>query len=191
MSRQPSSNGTDPSAVNETAARLSRIGVPLDDRPSRKQRKKQPIVRFSKSQPGVRDKWSTELAPEPGSALNLDRFLRARLGHLTFGLSPPGLLLVYLDWLSACRDYRRASTTTLPGKCGARQCDSPFTRRAAVGSRARHRRLNRCRKMTVSTIQPGSGGPSICTTNRSCSRSNGCTTPPAACVAFRRITSRS
>ena len=39
-------------------------------------------------------------APESGSALNLDRFLRARFGHLTFGLSPAGLLLVYLDWLA-------------------------------------------------------------------------------------------
>jgi polyhydroxyalkanoate synthase subunit PhaC len=43
---------------------------------------------------------SISAAPEPGSALNLDRFLRARLGHLTFGLSPAGLLLVYLDWLA-------------------------------------------------------------------------------------------
>jgi polyhydroxyalkanoate synthase len=38
-------------------------------------------------------------APESGSAANLDRFVRARLGQVSAGLSPPGLLLVYLDWL--------------------------------------------------------------------------------------------
>ena len=96
MSRQSSSNGTDPSAV----AAADTIRRAFGNRPSTKRREKQPIVRFSNSQPGVIDKRSTEPAPEPGSALNLDRFLRARLGHLTFGLSPAGLLLVYLDWLA-------------------------------------------------------------------------------------------
>jgi polyhydroxyalkanoate synthase len=44
--------------------------------------------------------WEVEgAAPEAGSAANLDRFVRARLGQLSFGLSPAGLLLVYLDWL--------------------------------------------------------------------------------------------
>jgi len=38
-------------------------------------------------------------APEPDSAATWDRLLRARVGRLSFGLSPPGLLLVYLDWL--------------------------------------------------------------------------------------------
>jgi polyhydroxyalkanoate synthase len=38
-------------------------------------------------------------APEPDSAAVWDRLLRARVGRLSFGLSPPGLLLVYLDWL--------------------------------------------------------------------------------------------
>ncbi|MFO0907985.1 MAG: alpha/beta fold hydrolase [Isosphaeraceae bacterium] len=38
-------------------------------------------------------------APEPESATNLDRLIRARLGRFSLGLSPPGLLLVYLDWL--------------------------------------------------------------------------------------------
>jgi polyhydroxyalkanoate synthase len=38
-------------------------------------------------------------APEPDSATTWDRLLRARVGRLSFGLSPPGLLLVYLDWL--------------------------------------------------------------------------------------------
>jgi polyhydroxyalkanoate synthase len=38
-------------------------------------------------------------APEPDSATTWDRLLRARIGRLSFGLSPPGLLLVYLDWL--------------------------------------------------------------------------------------------
>jgi polyhydroxyalkanoate synthase len=37
--------------------------------------------------------------PEPDSATTWDRLLRARIGRLSFGLSPPGLLLVYLDWL--------------------------------------------------------------------------------------------
>jgi polyhydroxyalkanoate synthase len=36
---------------------------------------------------------------EPESAAAWDRLLRARVGRLSFGLSPPGLLLVYLDWL--------------------------------------------------------------------------------------------
>jgi hypothetical protein len=45
-------------------------------------------------------RFSDDLSPEPGIALNLARFLRARVGHLTFGLSPPGLLLVYLDRLT-------------------------------------------------------------------------------------------
>jgi polyhydroxyalkanoate synthase len=37
--------------------------------------------------------------PEPDSATNFDRLLRAWVGRLSLGLSPPGLLLVYLDWL--------------------------------------------------------------------------------------------
>jgi polyhydroxyalkanoate synthase len=37
--------------------------------------------------------------PEPDSATTWDRLLRAGVGRLSFGLSPPGLLLVYLDWL--------------------------------------------------------------------------------------------
>jgi polyhydroxyalkanoate synthase len=38
-------------------------------------------------------------APEPDSAAQWDRLLRARVGRLSFGLSPPGLVLVTLDWL--------------------------------------------------------------------------------------------
>lgn len=38
-------------------------------------------------------------AIEPDSAATWDRLLRARIGRLSFGLSPPGLLLDYLDWL--------------------------------------------------------------------------------------------
>ncbi|HKI31227.1 MAG TPA: alpha/beta fold hydrolase [Gemmataceae bacterium] len=37
--------------------------------------------------------------PESDSAANWDRLLRARVGRLSFGLSPPGLLLDSLDWL--------------------------------------------------------------------------------------------
>jgi poly[(R)-3-hydroxyalkanoate] polymerase subunit PhaC len=40
-----------------------------------------------------------QAAPEPDGATNWDRLLRAQVGRLTLGLSPPGLLLVYLDWL--------------------------------------------------------------------------------------------
>jgi polyhydroxyalkanoate synthase len=39
-------------------------------------------------------------APEPDSATCWDRLLRARIGRLSFGLSPPGQLLVYLDRLT-------------------------------------------------------------------------------------------
>jgi hypothetical protein len=47
---------------------------------------------------GVLGRHGPELcAPEPDSATTLDRLLRARVGRLSFGLSPPGLLLVYLD----------------------------------------------------------------------------------------------
>jgi poly[(R)-3-hydroxyalkanoate] polymerase subunit PhaC len=38
-------------------------------------------------------------APESESAANWDRLLRARMGKLSCGLSPPGLTLVFLDWL--------------------------------------------------------------------------------------------
>ncbi len=43
---------------------------------------------------------SAPAAPEFASATNWDRLLRARVGRWTFGLSPTGLLLVYLDWLA-------------------------------------------------------------------------------------------
>jgi hypothetical protein len=36
---------------------------------------------------------------EPDSAATWDRLVRARIGRFSFGLSPPGLMLVYLDWL--------------------------------------------------------------------------------------------
>jgi polyhydroxyalkanoate synthase len=38
-------------------------------------------------------------APESDSATNWDRLLHARVGRLSSGLSPVGLLLTYLDWL--------------------------------------------------------------------------------------------
>ncbi len=38
-------------------------------------------------------------APEPESAVNWDRLFRAQVGRLNGSLSPPGLLLAYLDWL--------------------------------------------------------------------------------------------
>ena len=44
----------------------------------------------------------TSLSPAilgQGSATNFDRLVRARMGRQSLGLSPPGLLLVYLDWL--------------------------------------------------------------------------------------------
>src|SRR5262245_41032773 len=39
------------------------------------------------------------LAVEPERATNWDRFLRAGIGRLSGGISPVGLLQVYLDWL--------------------------------------------------------------------------------------------
>jgi polyhydroxyalkanoate synthase len=39
-------------------------------------------------------------APDLDHAARWDRLLRAEVGRLSFGLSPPGLLLVYLDWLA-------------------------------------------------------------------------------------------
>ncbi len=43
--------------------------------------------------------WRQPRPPYPQQAATWDRLLRARVGRLTFGISPPGLLLVYLDWL--------------------------------------------------------------------------------------------
>ncbi|MFO0953249.1 MAG: poly-beta-hydroxybutyrate polymerase N-terminal domain-containing protein [Isosphaeraceae bacterium] len=37
--------------------------------------------------------------PEQGGAANFDRLVRARLGRFSLNVSPPGLMLVYLDWL--------------------------------------------------------------------------------------------
>ena len=40
-----------------------------------------------------------ELAPpESESAANFDRLIRSQIGKFSYNLSPPGLLLVYLDW---------------------------------------------------------------------------------------------
>jgi len=41
----------------------------------------------------------TQSPPDSDSATNWDRLLRAWMGRLSFGLSPTGLSLVYLDWL--------------------------------------------------------------------------------------------
>jgi polyhydroxyalkanoate synthase len=49
--------------------------------------------------PGDLTTWGSEPpAPEAASAATWDRLVRARVGRFSFGLSPPGLLLVYLDW---------------------------------------------------------------------------------------------
>ena len=40
------------------------------------------------------------MSAESDLAINLDRMLRAQVGRLSCGLSPAGLLLVYLDWLT-------------------------------------------------------------------------------------------
>ncbi len=40
-----------------------------------------------------------QLAAKPESAVNWDRLFRAQVGRLNGSLSPPGLLLAYLDWL--------------------------------------------------------------------------------------------
>jgi polyhydroxyalkanoate synthase len=41
----------------------------------------------------------THLALDRESVTNYDRLIRARMGKLSLGISPPGLLLVFLDWL--------------------------------------------------------------------------------------------
>ena len=41
----------------------------------------------------------THLEPGSESITNFDRLIRARIGKQSLGLSPPGLMLVYLDWL--------------------------------------------------------------------------------------------
>ncbi len=49
--------------------------------------------------PAVRKSAPAHSPPEPDSATNWDRLLRAWKGRLTSGLSPVGLALVYADWL--------------------------------------------------------------------------------------------
>jgi polyhydroxyalkanoate synthase len=41
----------------------------------------------------------THLDADTDGITNLDRLIRARIGKQSLGLSPPGLMLVYLDWL--------------------------------------------------------------------------------------------
>ena len=70
-------------------------------------------------------------APEPDSAANWDRLLRARVGRLSFGLSPPGLLLV-LPRLAGAPGL-------LPG-----QAAGPGQEAAAQGPAVRPLRRPRC-----------------------------------------------
>jgi polyhydroxyalkanoate synthase len=49
---------------------------------------------------GIIERVSERPTPEPDGATNWDRLLRARVGRLSFGLSPPGLLLDSVDWLA-------------------------------------------------------------------------------------------
>lgn len=98
-----------PSAGESAAAFSASQRDTSDHKPPRKRRIAETIARSVNSIVGSRSLLaSDDVGPEPGSAQNLDRLLRARMGQLTFGLSPPGLLLVYLDWL--------AHVTFSPGK---------------------------------------------------------------------------
>ena len=107
-------------------------------------------------------------AQEPDIATDLDRFFRSRIGRLTFGLSPPGLLLVHLDWLAhlafspgkqqeLMRKLLRKALRF--GLYAARASLQPDTRPPS----------SRCPRTSASTARPGSGGPSTSATSRSCS----------------------
>jgi polyhydroxyalkanoate synthase subunit PhaC len=101
MSRQQSFNGSKPSTARATVfAAANNVGVSASNRRSAKRLTTEPSPCFRNSSLAIDRSGGEDLAPEAGSALNWDRLLRARIGHLTFGLSPPGLLLVYLDWLT-------------------------------------------------------------------------------------------
>ncbi len=126
-------------------------------------------------------KWPLRSAPEPGSALNVDRLLRARLGRATLGLSPPGLLLGYFDWLS--------HVALSPGKQYdlARKMWRKAVRFAFYAARRRavliqHLRSRHCPKTNGSTIRHGSAGRSISIINRFYLHSSGCTMRPATYV---------
>ena len=104
MSRQLPSTGIGRATSREDAvtalvpdvnARTSDPAEKLD-----KRLKSKPRLSGSRSEERQSRGTADELTPEPGSALNLDRIIRARMGQFTLGLSPPGLSLVYLDWLS-------------------------------------------------------------------------------------------
>lgn len=70
--------------------------------PDSKSRAKGSFRRRRASQAGaraVRKPRPMHSPPDSESATNWDRLLRAWRGRLSFGLSPTGLSLVYLDWL--------------------------------------------------------------------------------------------
>jgi polyhydroxyalkanoate synthase len=100
MLRQSNTHGIDSTAVgNSNAEANESFRSPVLDHISKRLFDLSGPAGFRNKGRGIAQAKSAP-APESGSALNLDRFLRARLGHLTFGVSPAGLLLVYLDWLA-------------------------------------------------------------------------------------------
>ncbi len=128
--------------------------------------------------------------PRARHARNLDRFLRARLGQLTFGLSPAGLLLVYVDWLS--------HVSLSPGKQYdlARKVFRKALRFVPYAARSS------IRSNTPPAIEPlpqderfnnpaWHAGHSICTISPFYLRSSGCTTPPVVCEAWLRMMNKS
>lgn len=89
MPTRPQADGSSPAAPSPVAGNRSRLKPPSGPAPGGVPRPP------AAARPG----WE-QAAPEPDSASTWDRLLRAQVGRLSLGLSPPGLLLVYLDWLA-------------------------------------------------------------------------------------------
>ena len=123
-----------------------------------------------------------QLAAKPESAVNWDRLFRALVGRLNGSLSPPGLLLAYLDWLLHL-GFSPGKQWDLAAKALCEGVQFGLYAAAPASCRARRPPSSRRRKTTASAVRSGSNGPSTCTTSHSCSRSNGCTAPPVGWTA--------
>ena len=106
---------------------------------------------------------------EPGSEsiTNFDRLIRARIGKQSLGLSPPGLMLVYLDWLVHL-EFSPAKRLELLGigLRGALRLALYAARSLADPGTPAHRGVG-ARGIAASSIQSGTGGLSISTSNPS------------------------
>ena len=105
---------------------------------------------------------------EPGSEsiTNFDRLIRARIGKQSLGLSPPGLMLVYLDWLVHL-EFSPAKRLELLGIGLRAPCGWPCTRPGRSPTRGRRPSWSRRPRIAASSIQSGTGGLSISTNNPS------------------------